>query len=38
MGVRLTMDTMAERFLSNPDANQLLTSAYRAPFVVPQKV
>ena len=38
LGVRLNMDTMTERFLSNPDANQLLTREYRAPFVVPQKV
>jgi hypothetical protein len=32
------MDPKAERFIGNPQAEQLLTREYRAPFVVPKKV
>ena len=38
LGVALKMDPRAERFLDNPDANQMLTREYRSPFVVPEKV
>jgi len=38
LGVPLWMDPKAERFVGNDAANALLTRAYRAPFVVPEKV
>jgi len=38
LGVALQMDTNAERFKGNHQANQLLTREYRQPFVVPVKV
>jgi predicted dehydrogenase len=38
LGVALTMDPRAEKFLNNSDANQYLTREYRAPFVVPENV
>jgi hypothetical protein len=38
LGAVLKMDPKAERFIGNPQANQLLTREYRAPFVVPKKV
>jgi predicted dehydrogenase len=38
IGVLLNMDPKTERFVGNPDANQLLTREYRKPFVVPKRV
>jgi hypothetical protein len=38
LGVALTMDPRAEKFLNNSDANQYLTREYRQPFVVPEIV
>ncbi len=38
LGVLLKMDPKSERFKGNRHANQLLTSEYRKPFVVPAKV
>ena len=38
LGAFLQMDGKTERFLSNADANALLTREYRKPFVVPQQV
>ena len=38
MGPFLQMDPKTERFIDNDAANALLTRAYRAPFVVPEKV
>ena len=38
LGAVLKMDPKAERFIGNPQAEQLLTREYRAPFVVPKKV
>lgn len=38
LGVPLRMDPKTERFAGNDAANALLTRAYRAPFVVPEKV
>jgi predicted dehydrogenase len=35
LGQRLEMDTKAETFMANADANAMLTREYRAPFVVP---
>ena len=35
LGLRLEMDPKAERFVSNNDANAMLTRDYRAPFIVP---
>jgi len=37
LGVPLTMDGKAERFLNNDKANELLTRPYRPGFVVPDK-
>jgi predicted dehydrogenase len=38
LGAVLKMDPQTERFIGNPQAEQLLTREYRAPFVVPKKV
>jgi predicted dehydrogenase len=38
VGRRLAFDAMTERFTSDADANRMLTRAYRAPFVVPERV
>jgi len=38
LGVPLRMDPKAERFVGTDAANALLSRAYRAPFVVPEKV
>lgn len=38
LGPSLTFDPKSERFVDAPDADQLLTGAYRAPFVVPEKI
>ena len=38
LGVALKMDSKTERFIRNPAAEQLLTSHYRQPFVVPAAV
>jgi hypothetical protein len=35
LGTVLKMDPKTEQFLDNPQANQMLTREYRAPFVVP---
>jgi predicted dehydrogenase len=37
IGRRLAFDAQTERFTSDADANRLLTRAYRAPFVVPER-
>jgi len=34
----LTFDAEAEKFVDDPDANQLLSQSYRGPFVVPEQV
>ncbi|MEI6781101.1 MAG: Gfo/Idh/MocA family oxidoreductase [Verrucomicrobiota bacterium] len=38
LGKVLKMDPKTERFIGNPEADQLLTRDYREPFVVPAKV
>jgi hypothetical protein len=38
VGPKLDFDPVKERFIGNDRANALLTRAYRAPFVVPDKV
>jgi predicted dehydrogenase len=38
LGAMLKMDPQTERFLGNPQADQLLTREYRQPFVVPAKI
>jgi hypothetical protein len=37
-GRRLTVDQEAERFVADPEANQMLTRDYRKPYVVPEEV
>ena len=37
-GEHLKFDPKTEKFIGHPEADQLLTRAYRAPFVVPEKV
>jgi predicted dehydrogenase len=38
LGPWLSMDPKTEKFIGNPDADALLTTKYRAPFVVPHEV
>jgi predicted dehydrogenase len=38
VGRKLDFDGQAEQFRNDPEANKLLTRAYRAPFTVPEKV
>jgi len=37
LGAVLKMDPKTERFMGNPEADQMLTREYRQPFVVPAK-
>jgi predicted dehydrogenase len=38
LGAMLKMDPKTERFTDNKDANAMLATSYRAPFVVPEQV
>jgi hypothetical protein len=38
LGLPLKFDPRKERFVDNPQANELLSRNYRQPFVVPAKV
>jgi predicted dehydrogenase len=38
LGRKLTYDPATEKFVGDPEANKLLTRAYRDPFVVPEQV
>jgi hypothetical protein len=38
LGRKLAFDAATETFSGDSEANQLLTRAYRAPYVVPQKI
>jgi hypothetical protein len=37
-GRKLRFDPQTEKFISDPEANRLLTRSYRSPFIVPDKV
>jgi predicted dehydrogenase len=38
LGRQLTFDPVAERFVGDEDANQMLTREYRAPYLLPEKI
>jgi predicted dehydrogenase len=38
VGRQLTLDSMAEKFVGDDEANALLTRKYRKPFIVPEQV
>jgi hypothetical protein len=38
LGMPLKFDPQTERFVDNPQANELVTRNYRQPFVVPTEV
>jgi hypothetical protein len=38
LGRKLNFDPKAERFVGDPEADQLLTRNYRKPFTIPEKV
>jgi len=38
LGRKLTFDAGTESFVSDAEANQLLTRPYRAPFLVPDRM
>ncbi len=38
LGRKLTVDAASMTFTDDPEADRLLTRAYRAPFVVPDKI
>jgi predicted dehydrogenase len=38
LGRKLVVDAATESFVSDPEANRLLTRPYRAPFVVPDRI
>ncbi len=38
LGRQLTFDPVAERFISDEDANRMLTREYRAPYLMPSKI
>ena len=38
LGRQLHFDPVAERFIGDDDANSLLTRAYRAPYLLPEKI
>ncbi|HYW80177.1 MAG TPA: Gfo/Idh/MocA family oxidoreductase [Thermoguttaceae bacterium] len=38
LGRKLNFDPKTEKYLDDPEANEYLTRAYRAPFVVPENV
>ncbi len=38
LGPKLQFDAETEKFINNPEADKLLTSPYRQPFVVPENV
>jgi len=38
LGQQLDFDPVAERFIGNEDANNMLSREYRAPYVIPDKI
>jgi hypothetical protein len=38
LGRQLNFDPVAERFIGDEDANNMLTREYRAPYVLPDKI
>ena len=38
LGRQLTFDPVSERFISDQDANAMLTRQYRAPYLLPEKI
>ena len=38
LGRKLAFDAATESFIGDADANQLLTRAYRAPYLVPERI
>ena len=38
LGQQLEFDPIAERFIGNEDANNMLTRKYRAPYLMPEKI
>ena len=38
LGRQLNFDPVAERFISDEDANRMLTREYRAPYILPEEV
>ena len=38
LGRQLTFDPVAERFIGDEDANNMLTRQYRSPYILPEKV
>jgi predicted dehydrogenase len=38
LGCQLDFDPVAERFIGNEDANNMLSREYRAPFLLPEKI
>jgi hypothetical protein len=38
LGRQLEFDPVAERFIGNEDANNMLTRQYRAPYLMPEKI
>ena len=38
LGCQLAFDPVAERFIGNKDANDMLTRVYRAPYLMPDKI
>ncbi|MDR2764114.1 MAG: Gfo/Idh/MocA family oxidoreductase [Tannerella sp.] len=38
LGRQLTFDPVAERFVGDGDANQMLTREYRSPYLLPEKI
>jgi hypothetical protein len=38
LGCQLEFDPVAERFIGNDDANNMLSREYRSPYILPEKI